>query len=120
MLSRYHRLSTPSTPVFFQTGTDEYGQKVATTATSQNYANPQLFADDISEQFKRLLTTIDAAPSVDRFIRTTESDHARTVQQVWNELLKKGHIYKGTYSGWYSVRDECFYNEGEVRVCDAK
>lgn len=49
------------------------------------------------------------------YIRTTEQRHCQTVQYVWNELLKKNLIYKGSYEGWYSVPDECFVSEDEVR-----
>jgi methionyl-tRNA synthetase len=49
-------------------------------------------------------------------IRTTDENHRRTVQSIWQELSKKNLIYKGTYEGWYSVQDECFVNEDEVRT----
>jgi methionyl-tRNA synthetase len=52
--------------------------------------------------------------SNDKFIRTTETDHKASVQHLWKVLVEKGYIYKGTYSGWYSVRDECFYNDSEL------
>ena len=52
--------------------------------------------------------------SNDKFIRTTESDHKQAVQHLWKVLEDNGYIYKDTYSGWYSVRDECFYNDSEL------
>merc|ERR1719478_1066835 len=52
--------------------------------------------------------------SNDKFIRTTSEEHKQSVQHFWKILVEKGYIYKGTYSGWYSVRDECFYNESEL------
>jgi len=114
VLSRYHRLNTQHDGVFFQTGTDEYGQKVATTSEGKGFDSPQPFVDEVSAQFRSLLGVIDVEESVDRFIRTTEDEHAQTVSAVWNKMMENGYIYKGTYSGWYSVRDECFYNEGEL------
>jgi methionyl-tRNA synthetase len=50
------------------------------------------------------------------YIRTTDKNHCETVQYVWKELLKQNLIYKGSYQGWYSVQDECFVNEDEVRI----
>jgi len=49
------------------------------------------------------------------FIRTTNTSYCHTVEYVWNELLKRNLIYQGSYQGWYSVQDECFVNEDEVR-----
>ena len=50
------------------------------------------------------------------YIRTTDANHARAVQHVWQELVKQNLIYKGSYEGWYSVQDECFVSEDEVRI----
>ena len=68
--------------------------------------------DQVSENFRELLHLLDITQ--DRFIRTTEPEHKTAAQQFWQVLVDKGYIYKGTYSGWYSVRDECFYNESEL------
>lgn len=74
--------------------------------------DPQDFVDDVSKSFLDLLDLMNI--SNDEFIRTTSDKHKESVQHLWKVLVDKGHIYKGTYSGWYSVRDECFYNESEL------
>jgi len=73
---------------------------------------PQQFVDEVSVSFTELLELLQITN--DKFIRTTSEDHKKAVQHLWKSLVEKGYIYKGTYSGWYSVRDECFYNESEL------
>lgn len=97
--------------VFFLTGTDEHGQKVEQSAAKQG-VEPQTFVDQVSVNFRELLTLLNI--SNDKFIRTTEDYHKQAVQHLWNVMVEKGHIYLGTYEGWYSVRDECFYTESEL------
>jgi len=97
--------------VFFLSGTDEHGQKVEQSAAKQGL-DPQVFVDQVSQTFRDLLTLMNI--SNDEFIRTTSEEHKASVQHLWRVLVEKGYIYKGTYSGWYSVRDECFYNESEL------
>jgi methionyl-tRNA synthetase len=97
--------------VFFLTGTDEHGQKVEQSAAKAGLA-PQDFVDRVSTNFYDLLTTMNI--SNDAFVRTTSSDHQRAVQHLWQVLSDNGFIYKGQYSGWYSIRDECFYAESEL------
>lgn len=97
--------------VFFLTGTDEHGQKVEQSAAKAGVA-PQDFVDDVSTNFIDLLTTMNI--SNDAFVRTTSADHQKAVQHLWNVLTENGFIYKGQYSGWYSIRDECFYTESEL------
>jgi len=109
VIARFMRLS--GREVFFLTGTDEHGQKVEQSAAAQGLA-PQEFVDAVSTNFRDLLTTLNI--SHDHFIRTTQPDHQAAVQHLWNVLAEKGYIYKGTYEGWYSVRDECFYVESEL------
>jgi len=109
VIARYMRLS--GREVFFLSGTDEHGQKVELSAEKKG-VEPQRFADDVSASFRDLLTTLNI--SNDKFIRTTDPDHKEAVKHFWKHLVDKGYIYKGTYSGWYSVRDECFYNESEL------
>ena len=74
--------------------------------------DPQSFCDEVSSSFRELLTLMNV--SHDKFIRTTESSHKEAVQHFWNVLRKKDAIYLGSYEGWYSVRDECYYNESEL------
>lgn len=97
--------------VFFLSGTDEHGQKVQQTAEKRGM-EPKAFCDEVSESFRDLLTLLNV--SNDRFIRTTEEEHKEAVRHLWKVLVDKGAIYLGSYEGWYSVRDECYYNESEL------
>lgn len=92
-------------------GTDEHGQKVEQSAAAKSMP-PQTFVDTVSVQFRDLLELLNI--SNDGFIRTTDDSHRAAVQHLWRVLTEKGHIYKGTYEGWYSVRDECFYTPSEL------
>jgi len=109
VIARFMRLS--GREVFFLSGTDEHGQKVEQSAAKEG-VDPQDFVDDVSKSFRDLLDLMNI--SNDKFIRTTSDKHKASVQHLWKVLVDKGYIYKGTYSGWYSVRDECFYNESEI------
>ena len=97
--------------VYFLSGTDEHGQKVETTAKSKGM-EPQDFCDEVSQSFRDLLKLLNV--SNDEFIRTTQPHHKEAVQHFWKQLVDKGAIYLGSYEGWYSVRDECYYNESEL------
>lgn len=97
--------------VLMCTGTDEHGQKVQKSAESKNI-NPKDYVDEISQKFKELCCLIHADDYV--FIRTTEPRHIKAAISLWNKLYDKGHIYKGEYSGWYSERDETFFDEKEL------
>ena len=97
--------------VLFLTGTDEHGQKVQQSAEKRG-VSPQAFTDDVSDSFRRLAQ--DMGYSNDDFIRTTEPRHYRAAQALWQRIASKGDIYLGTYSGWYCVRDEAFYQADEL------
>ena len=97
--------------VLFLTGTDEHGQKVQQSAEKRG-VSPQAFTDDVSDSFRRLAQ--DMGYSNDDFIRTTEPRHHRAAQALWQRIASKGDIYLGTYSGWYCVRDEAFYQADEL------
>ena len=101
--------------VYFLTGTDEHGQKIQ-RAAEQKKMDPLLFCDEISKTFRDLSQTLNL--SNNDFIRTTETRHAKSVQNLWNILEKKGEIYLSKYSGWYSVSDEAFYSESEIEDVD--
>ncbi len=101
--------------VYFLTGTDEHGQKIQ-RAAEQKKMDPLLFCDEISKTFRDLSQTLNL--SNNDFIRTTEDRHAKSVQNLWNVLEKKGEIYLSKYSGWYSVSDEAFYSESEIEDVD--
>lgn len=109
VLARYQKLMGRDS--YFLTGTDEHGSKVARSAKKNNLA-PQDFVDGLVPAFKDLLVDLDCTN--DDFIRTTDARHKDFVQSVWKKMQEKQHVYLGTYSGWYSVRDECFYQENEI------
>ncbi|KAL9189489.1 hypothetical protein ACHAXT_009164 [Thalassiosira profunda] len=109
VVARYMRLS--GRDVYFLSGTDEHGQKVEQTAAKAGMA-PQAFCDEVSQSFRELLGLLNV--SNDEFIRTTQGHHKEAVQHFWKELVANGAIYLGSYEGWYSVRDECYYNESEL------
>jgi methionyl-tRNA synthetase len=101
--------------VRFQTGTDEHGLKMAQAARAQG-VEPRAFADRMSRLFQGMCDTLDV--SYDRFIRTSEADHYRASQAVWKAMEEKGDLYLGRYEGWYSVRDEAYYDESELVTGD--
>jgi len=97
--------------VFFLTGTDEHGIKIAQTAAGEG-VTPRQLVDRNAAEFERLATTLGM--SHNRFIRTTEPAHYAASQELWLRMAANGDIYEGTYSGWYSVRDEAYYDESEL------
>ena len=101
--------------VFFLTGTDEHGIKMYQTARKEGVSTREL-ADRNAAEFKRMAEALGA--SNDDFIRTTEERHYRSSQAIWKAMADNGDIYKGGYAGWYSVRDEAYYDEGEVELRD--
>jgi methionyl-tRNA synthetase len=110
-LARFQRLD--GREVFFLTGTDEHGQKMQQTARAQDLT-PRELADRNSAEFRRMGALLNA--SNDDFIRTTEERHYTSVQAIWTRMVEAGDIYKDSYSGWYSVRDEAYYQEGETEL----
>ncbi|GIQ87355.1 methionyl-tRNA synthetase, partial [Kipferlia bialata] len=109
--ARWARLRGIYTNVVFQTGTDEHGQKVQQTAEGKGI-HPKELADQISAQFKACFDAFEF--SYDRFIRTTDADHLKTVHNLWNTLQEKGLIHKDKYEGWYCVSDEAFVTDRGV------
>ncbi len=97
--------------VFFQTGTDEHGLKMSQAARDRGVA-PAALADEMSGRFQAMADRFDV--SYDRFIRTTEPAHHRASQAIWRAMEARGDLYLGRYEGWYSVRDEAFYDEKEL------
>ncbi len=91
--------------VFFLTGTDEHGQKVATAAKALNL-KPKELADRMSKRFQKLWERLNI--SYDRFIRTTEAEHEEMVKKVFHKLYQKGDLYQGTYKGYYCVHCESY------------
>jgi methionyl-tRNA synthetase len=97
--------------VRFQTGTDEHGLKMAQTARTRGI-DVRAFADEMSSHFSGMADTLNI--SYDRFIRTVEPDHYAASQAIWQAMRDAGDLYLDRYEGWYSVRDEAFYDEKEL------
>ncbi|MEA2756498.1 MAG: methionyl-tRNA synthetase, partial [Aliidongia sp.] len=114
VIARFMRLD--GRRVHFLTGTDEHGQKVEKSAAAAG-VSPLEFCDEIADTFRGLTRALDI--SNDDFIRTTEPRHIRACQDLWRRLADRGEIYLGAYSGWYAVRDEAFYTEGDLSAPDA-
>ncbi len=109
-LAHYHRLR--GDPTFFLTGTDENAQKVAEAAARMEQP-PQTFVDTVSQRYRNTWQFLGI--SYDDFIRTTEPRHAEAVGEVFRRLKAQGDIYAGKYEGWYSVSDETFFRDSEVK-----
>lgn len=109
ILARYHRLTGKK--VFFLTGTDEHGEKIAQTAKMQG-KKPEEWVDHMAERFKELWQKLDI--SYDDFIRTTEERHEKVVRAVFQELYRDGNIYKGSYEGWYCIPCETYLTETQL------
>ncbi len=113
VFARFNRLDGKD--VFYLTGTDEHGLKIQ-RAAEKNNLSPKEFCNKISKTFKDLTKTLNL--SNDDFIRTTENRHHKSVEAIWNKLVKSGDIYLSKYSGWYSVSDEAYYDEDEIEERD--
>ena len=97
--------------VFFQTGTDEHGQKIEMKAAEAN-VTCQDFVDNVAGVIKELWDMVDT--SYDKFIRTTDKDHERQVQKIFKKLYDQGDIYKGAYEGLYCTPCESFWTESQL------
>ncbi len=109
VLARFMRLDGRN--VMFLTGTDEHGQKVEKSANAVG-KDPLAFCDEVSQRFRDLAGVMNY--SNDDFIRTTEPRHRLSSQAIWQKLVDAGDVYLDKYAGWYSVRDEAFFDEGEL------
>ena len=109
VLARWLRLEGKD--VFFLTGTDEHGQKVAQAAAVAG-TDPQSFVDGLSAEFADMTAKMNI--SNDDFIRTTEQRHRDGCAALWQVLADRGEIYLGHYEGWYALRDEAFYGDDEL------
>lgn len=106
---RYKRLV--GFEVFFQTGTDEHGQKIEENAIAENIS-PKDFVDKHAQSIKDLYKMFNI--SYDNFVRTTDEYHVEQVQKIFQKLFDQGDIYKGKYEGWYCVPDESFWTESQL------
>lgn len=112
VMARFQRLDGKD--VYFLTGTDEHGQKMQQTAQREGIT-PMELATRNAARFKAVDDEV-LDISYDRFIRTTDADHAASVQEIWRRMEAAGDIYLDTYAGWYSVRDERFFTDEETEV----
>ncbi|MEL6920304.1 MAG: methionine--tRNA ligase [Pseudomonadota bacterium] len=112
-IARFHRLD--GRDVFFLTGTDEHGIKMLQTARSEG-VDVRTLADRNAARFQDMTRALNA--SNNDFIRTTEERHYKTCQAIWERMAANGDIYKDAYAGWYSVRDEAYYDEDETELRD--
>ena len=108
-IARYKRIQ--GYDVFFQTGTDEHGQKIELKAQEAGIT-PKEFVDNVSAEIKRIWDLMDT--SYDKFIRTTDEDHEKQVQKIFKKLFEQGDIYKGNYEGMYCTPCESFFTESQL------
>ncbi len=108
-IARYKR--SQGYDVFFQTGTDEHGQKIELKAEEAGIT-PKEFVDNVSGEIKRIWDLMDT--SYDKFIRTTDADHEKQVQKIFKKLYDQGDIYKGHYEGMYCTPCESFFTESQL------
>ena len=108
-LARYWRLT--GEPVFFSTGTDEHGQKIAQKADEAG-EDRQAYVDRYAEEFNRLKESLNL--SYDNFVRTSDDAHKKAAQEIWRRCLAAGDIYKKSYTGLYCVGCEVYYKESEL------
>ncbi|MBU0636922.1 MAG: methionine--tRNA ligase [Patescibacteria group bacterium] len=111
VFARYYRKIKGENNVFFLTGTDEHGNKVANSAKAHNLS-PQEFANNISNEYKKVWKKLDI--SYDEFFRTTDPSHEKIVQDYLQQLYDKGFIYKAKYKGLYCVGCENFFLSDEI------
>jgi methionyl-tRNA synthetase len=97
--------------VFYLTGTDEHGQKIQKVAAS-NGVEVKKYIDGVVDELKRLWKLLDI--SYDKFIRTTDEEHEKAVQKIFNKLYEKGDIYKSAYEGWYCTPCEAFWTKTQL------
>ena len=108
-VARYKR--SQGYDVFFQTGTDEHGQKIELKAVEAG-VTPKEFVDGVSAEIKKIWDLMDT--SYDKFIRTTDEDHEKQVQKIFKKLYDQGDIYKGHYEGMYCTPCESFFTESQL------
>ena len=108
-IARYKRMQ--GYDVYFMTGTDEHGQKIQQLAEESNIS-PKQYVDGIAGEIKEIWDLVGT--SYDKFIRTTDDYHEKTVQKIFKKLYDQGDIYKGYYEGWYCTPCESFFTETQL------
>ncbi len=109
VIARYKRLQ--GYDVYFQTGTDEHGEKIETKAREAG-VSPQEYVDKVAQEIHSIWDIMNT--SYDKFVRTTDKEHERIVQDIFQKLYEQGDIYKGEYSGLYCVPCESFWTESQL------
>jgi methionyl-tRNA synthetase len=113
VLFRWHTLLKEDT--WFLTGTDEHGKKIENVAKERG-KTPKELVDELSEKFREAWNSLNIRPS--RFIRTTDKDHEKLVQEIIKKCYEKGDIYKGTYEGHYCTNCEAYVTEKDLVNCE--
>lgn len=108
-LTRFKKLT--GYDAYFLTGTDEHGQKIQKAAEEKG-VTPQAYVDDVVGRIKELWKLMNI--NYDQFIRTTDPEHEKTIQQIFKKLYDQGDIYKGKYEGWYCTPCESFWTESQL------
>ena len=108
-IARFKRLQ--GYDVYFQTGTDEHGEKIELKAKEEGIS-PKAFVDEKAAEIKRIWDIMNT--SYDKFVRTTDPDHEKVVQHIFKYMYDKGDIYLGKYEGWYCTPDESFWTDTQV------
>ena len=108
-IARYKRLE--GYDVYFQTGTDEHGQKIQEKAEKAGIT-PKEYVDNVAGEVKRIWDLMNT--SYDNFVRTTDADHEKQVQKIFKKLYDQGDIYKGSYEGLYCTPCESFWTESQL------
>ena len=109
VIARHQRMQ--GRDVRFQTGTDEHGLKMAQKARELG-VTPKQLSDEMTQYFIDMCDGLNV--SYDNFQRTTEPRHHLSVQELWRRMEAKGDLYLDRYEGWYSIRDEAYYDESEL------
>lgn len=109
MIARYKRQN--GFDVFFMTGSDEHGQKIEEYAKAAGIS-PKEYVDNVSDEIKKVWNSLNT--SYDKFIRTTDADHEKSVQHIFEKLYEQGDIYKGAYEGKYCVPCESFFTASQL------
>ena len=108
-LARFKRMQ--GYDVFFQTGTDEHGQKIEEYAAAAGIS-PKEYVDKVAGEIKDICDCLNT--TYDKFIRTTDKDHEEAVQKIFKKLIDKGDVYKSAYEGWYCVPCESFFTDSQL------
>ncbi len=108
-LARFKRMQ--GYDVFFQTGTDEHGQKIEEYAAAAG-VSPKEYVDKVAGEIKDICDCLNT--TYDKFIRTTDAEHEASVQKIFKKLIDKGDVYKSEYEGWYCVPCESFFTDSQL------